>query len=238
MQTKDIDYPDGTLACRGCLVYDETQSGKRPGVLVVHEGFGLGEHALERARMLVRLGYVAFAADMFGGRRQAKDLGEARSIIGPLRDEPPKLRARGRAALEVLAAQPQVDAGRLGGIGFCFGGSTVLELARDGAPLRGVVSFHGGLASKAPAAKGAVKAKVLACTGADDPLVAATEVVAFEEEMTKAGVDWQVIAYGATAHSFTNPDADGSMHPGIRYNAQADRRSWAAMRAFFEEAFA
>jgi dienelactone hydrolase len=160
------------------------------------------------------------------------------ALIGDLRSDPAKLRARAQAAVDTLAALPEVDADRLGAIGFCFGGTTVLELARGGSALRGVVSFHGGLESTAPAVAGAVKASVLVCTGADDPMIPAPQVTAFEDEMRKAGADWQVISYGNTVHSFTNPSADGSVMPAILYNERTDHRSWAAMSRFFEEVFA
>jgi dienelactone hydrolase len=239
MVTQDIAYRDGATSLRGFLAHDETARDRRPGVLVVHEGLGLNEHAMERARMLAGLGYVALAADMFGDRRQAADLAEARALIAPLRDDPPKLRARARAAVAALARLPQVDAGRLSAIGFCFGGSVVLELARDGADLKAAVSFHGVLTTKAPAVAGKVKASVLVCTGADDPLAPADQVTAFKEEMRSAGVaDWQVISYGGTLHGFTNPAADGSLLPSALYNERADRRSWAAMRSLFDEALA
>jgi dienelactone hydrolase len=237
MRMNDIDYRDNDVICRGFIAYDDKASGKRPGALVFHEGLGLGEHIIERTRRIAQLGYVALAADMFGDRRQAKDLEDMRGLVGDLRNEPPKLRARARAALTTLASLPQVDAGRLCAIGFCFGGSVVLELARDGADLKAVVSFHGVLATKAPALRGAVKAGVLVLTGGDDPLAPPDHVAAFENEMRAAGVrDWQVVTYGNTNHAFTNPAADGSFLPGTLYNEQSDRRSWAAMSSFLEEA--
>ncbi len=239
MQTRDIDYRDGTLEMSGLLAYDETLSGKRPGILVVHEAWGLGDHAMERARMLAREGYVALAADMYGGRRIASDLPQAMELIGELRTDPAKLRQRASSALAALKTQPNVDTSRLAAIGFCFGGTAVLELARGGADVKGVVSFHGGLQTAAPAEPGAVTPKVLVCTGADDPMIPPAQVTEFEDEMRKAGADWQVIAYGGTVHSFTNPDAGKTVKlDGIAYNAQTDRRSWAAMRAFFDEIFA
>ena len=238
MLAQDIDYRDGAARLRGFLAYDETARDRRPGVLVVHEGLGLNQHAMDRARMMAELGYVALAADMFGDRRQAGDLKEARALIAELRDDPARLRARGAAAVATLAALPQVDAGRLGAIGFCFGGSVVLELARDGADLKAVVSFHGVLTTTAPAVAGKVKASLLVCTGADDPMAPADQVIAFEEEMRAAGVgDWQVISYGSTLHGFTNPAADGSLLPSALYNGRSDRRSWAAMQAFLTEVF-
>ena len=238
MRTQDLDYRDEAVTLRGFLAYEETAKDRRPGVLVVHEGLGLNEHAMQRTRMLAELGYVAMAADMFGDRRQASDLKEARALIAELRDEPARLRARGRAALATLASLPQVDVQRLGAIGFCFGGSVVLELARDGADLKAVVSFHGVLTTKAPAEAGKVKANVLVCTGADDPLAPPDQVLAFAAEMRAANVrDWQVISYGNTLHGFTNPAADGSILPSALYNERSDRLSWAAMQSFFDEVF-
>ena len=238
MQTHDIDYRNETVNLRGYLAWDETAAERRPGVLVFHEGLGLGDFAIARARMLAELGYVAFAADMFGDRRQARNLQEVAKLVGDLRDEPQMLRARGRAALAKLAALPQVDANRIGAIGFCFGGSVVLELARDGADLKAVISFHGVLATRTPAVSGNVKASVLVCTGADDPLAPPEQIKAFEDEMRAADVrDWQVISYGNTLHGFTNPAADGSMLRTALYSEQADRRAWASMRSLFNEVF-
>ena len=235
MQTQDIDYRADAVM-RGYLAFDETRAGRRPGVLVFHEGLGLGEFVMERARRLAELGYAAFAADMYGDRRQARNLTEVAKLVGGLRGAPETLRGRGRAALATLAAMPQVDSGRLAAIGFCFGGSVVLELARDGADLKAPVSFHGVLTTSTPAAPGRVKASVLVLTGADDPLAPPEQVAAFEAEMRAAEVrDWQLIAYGNTLHGFTNPAADGSMLRSELYSAQADRRSWASMRSLFDE---
>jgi dienelactone hydrolase len=236
METYDIEYRAEAVNLRGYLAFDETAAGPRPGVLVFHEGLGLGEFAMARARMLAELGYVALAADMFGDRRQARNLQEVVKLVGDLRNEPEKLRSRGSAALTTIAALQQVDDNRIGAIGFCFGGSVVLELARDGADLKAAVSFHGVLATRMPAVPGKVKASVLVCTRADDPLAPPEQVKAFEDEMRAAGVrDWQVISYGNTLHGFTNPAADGSMMRSALYSAQADRRSWASMRSLFEE---
>jgi dienelactone hydrolase len=238
MPTRDVDYRCEDVNLRGYLAWNESAE-PRPGVLVVHEGLGLGEFAMERARRLAELGYVALAADMFGERRQARNLQEVATLVGGLRAEPTRLRARGRAALETLAALPQVDAQRLVAIGFCFGGSVVLELARAGADLKAVVSFHGVLATTMPAVTGGVKASVLVLTGADDPLAPPDQVAEFENEMRAAAVrDWQVISYGNTLHGFTNPAADGSMLRSALYNAQADRRSWASMQSLFDEVLA
>ena len=238
MHTKDITYSDGSASLLGFLACDEKAEGKRPGILVVHEGLGLEHHAMTRARMLAELGYVGFAADMFGDRRQAQTVDESRGLIGPLRGDRQLLLRRARAALQVLAELPQVDDRRLGAIGFCFGGLVVLELARDGADLRAVVSFHGILNTTMPARAGKIGASILVCTGADDPLVPPQQVRAFEEEMRAANVsDWQVLTLGNTRHGFTNPAADGSIFASALYDEASDRRSWMAMRAVFNEAF-
>jgi dienelactone hydrolase len=236
VQTQDVRYSEGEVEFLGYLAFDETARDKRPGVLVVHEGLGLGEHIMERARRIAELGYVVFAADMFGGRRQASDLQDMSKLIGDLRNDLPKLRARGRAALARLGSLPQVDATRLAAVGFCFGGSVVLELARDGANVKAVVSLHGVLSTKAPAETDKIRASVLVCTGADDPLAPPDQVAAFENEMRAANVrDWQVITYGNTLHAFTNPIAGPSTMRGTLYNEKADRRSWVAVRNFLEE---
>ena len=236
IQTQDVDYSSDAATLRGYLAFDDSAAERRPGVLVFHEGLGLGDFAMARARMLAELGYVALAADMFGGRRQARNLQEVAKFVGDLRSQPETLRARGRAALAMLAALPQVDTSRLAAIGFCFGGSIVLELAREGADLKAVVSFHGVLTTRTPAVAGKVKASVLVLTGAEDPLAPPDQVKAFEDEMRAAHVpDWQVISYGNTLHGFTNPAVDDSMMRTALYSAQADRRSWASMRSLLEE---
>lgn len=238
MPTRDIDYAGGDADLRGYLAFSD-MGGRRPGVLVFHEGLGLGEFAMERARRLAGHGYVALAADMFGDRKQAADLEQAMTLIGGLRANPARLRARARAALAALTALPEVDATRCAAIGFCFGGTVALELARDGADLKAAVSFHGVLSTAQPAAAGAVRASVLVLTGADDPLAPPEQVAAFENEM-RAGkvVDWQVTSYGNVLHGFTNPSADGSIMSSALYDAQADRRSWAAMQGLFDEVLA
>jgi dienelactone hydrolase len=237
MKTERIDYQDGAVTLRGFLAYDDTKSGKRPGILVMPEAFGLGIHAKERAQRLAALGSVALAGDPYGNGAEYNDLQEAIKHVGALREDPAKFRQRGRVALDKLASLPQVDSSRLAAIGYCMGGTFALELARDGAPLRGIVSFHGGLETQRPAAAGQVKAKILVCTGADDPFVPVAQVNALAEELTKAAVDWQIISYGGTVHSFTNPEAGKVGMAWIAYNQSADERSWKAMTAFFEEIF-
>ncbi len=239
MKTETVTYPDAGVTLKGFLAYDEKQTGKRPGILVMPEAFGLGKNAKARAQRLAdELGYVALGGDPFGDGREFTDLQEAIKVAGALMADPAKFRARARAGLDKLASLPQVDASRLAAIGYCMGGTFALELARDGAPLRGVVSFHGGLQTQRPASAGQVKAKVLVCHGSDDPMIQTAQVNGFVEEMTQAQADWQMISYGNTVHSFTNPDADGTMMPGIKFNAQSDSRSWTAMKNFFNEIFA
>jgi dienelactone hydrolase len=238
MKTETIEYKDGSVTLKGYLAYDEQTSQKRPGILVMPEAFGLGAHAKQRAERLAALGYIALAGDPYGDGVEAKDLQEAIGLATALREDPTKFRQRARVALDKLASLPQVDASRLAAIGFCMGGTFSLELARDGAPLRGIVSFHGGLETQRPAPAGQVKAKILVCHGADDPFVPPAQVTAFAEEMANAKADWQLISYGGTVHSFTNPDAGAVGNPGLAYNKQTDERSWKAMRTFFDEIFA
>jgi len=236
VHTQDVRYREGSVEFLGYLAFDDTIPRKRPGVLVVHEGLGLGEHIMERTRRVAELGYVAFAPDMFGGRRQFTDIQEMAKLLAELRNDLPALRARARAALATLVSLPQVDGTRIAAIGFCFGGSVVLELARDGADLKAVVSLHGVLSTTAPAEADKVKASVLVCTGADDPLAPTDQVVAFQNEMREAKVrDWQLISYGNTQHAFTNPAAGPATMRGTLYNEQADRRSWLAVRNFLDE---
>jgi dienelactone hydrolase len=237
MHTETVDYRDGEVTLRGYLAYDETLTGKRPGVLVMPGGFGLGRDAKERAAMLARMGYVAFAGDIYGDGREFDDLKEVMKQVTALRADTTQFRRRARVALDTLVATPQVDPQRIAAIGYCLGGTFVLELARDGAPLAGVVTFHGGLETKSPAAPGVVKAKLLVLTGADDPTVPAAHLKAFADEMTKAGADWQIVTYSGTKHGFTYPDAASRKIDWIGYNKSTDDRSWSAMKAFFAEIF-
>jgi len=237
MKAENLEYRDGDVGLRGFVAFDDQKTGRRPGILVMPEAFGLGAHAKERAQRLAALGHVALAGDPYGNGVELGNLQEAIQLASSLREDPAKFRQRARAALDKLASLPQVDPNRLAAIGYCMGGTFALELARDGAPLKGVVSFHGGLETQRPAAAGGIKAKVLACTGADDPFVPMAQVNAFAEEMTKAKADWQTISYGGTVHSFTNPEAGKHQMPGLAYNKLADERSWKAMLSFFEEIF-
>jgi dienelactone hydrolase len=234
LQTKGIQYRDGDTELAGDLVWDESRRGRRPGILVVHGGAGLDEHAKGRARQFAELGFVVFGCDMYG----AGVAGNRERIMARLKEfrtDRAKLCARARAGLEVLAAQPVTD-GRMAAVGYCFGGMTLLELARSGAELAGVVSVHGSLDTPHPAAAGSVKAKILVCHGAIDPHVPMAQVNGFVDEMNGAGADWQLIAYGGAMHGFTHEK--GPYSPGVAYNPQADARSAAAIREFFGEIFA
>ena len=237
MKTETIEYNDGDVTLRGYLAFDEKKSGKRPAVLVMPEALGLGAHAKKRAERLAELGYVALAGDPYGNGLELATVEEAIAVAGKLFADLAKARQRAHVALDKLASLPQADPSRLAAIGFCMGGTFGLELARDDAPLKGVVTFHSGLQTQRPAT-GQIKAKILINTGADDPLVPFEQVKAFADEMTKAGADWQVISYGGTKHSFTNPDADSVGMPALGYNKLADERSWRVMKSFFEEIFA
>jgi dienelactone hydrolase len=235
MNTKLVNYREASTPLTGFLVWDDTRDDPRPGIMVVHGGAGLDDHAKSQSRRLADLGFVVFACDMYGDG-VAGDRQRVMVRIKELTSDPTRLCQRARAGIEVLASHPQVD-GRLAAVGYCFGGMTVLELARSGADLAGVVSIHGSLKTARPAQNATVKAKLLVCHGALDPHVPAGDVTAFLEEMKLAGADYQLIVYGGAMHGFTHLDADGSKMPGVAYNALADARSWTAMQAFFTQLF-
>ena len=236
--TKTVEYRQGDTTLEGYLAYDDAAKGKRPGVLVIHEWRGLGNYEKKRAEQLARLGYVAFAADIYGKGVRPANNEEAAAEAGRYRgNDRSLLRARAAAGLAKLASFPQVDASRLAAIGYCFGGTAVLELARSGADLSGVISFHGNLATPNPADAAKIRAKVLVLHGADDPYVKPEEVAAFQQEMRQGKVDWQMIHYGGAVHSFSNPAAGNDPGKGAAYNEKADRRSWEAMKQFFNEIF-
>jgi dienelactone hydrolase len=237
MKTQDIEYHADGQRLVGYLAVDDGKAGQRPGVIVAHEGGGLSDHAKTSARRLAEAGYVAFALDYYGDGKPLADISQAMPRIGAWMTDPTGIRARAHAALEVLLAQPETDAGRLAGIGYCFGGTTVLEMARAGEPLAAVVGFHSGLSTAKPAQAGAVKAKVLVQIGTADPIVPPEQRAAFETEMTAAKADWRIL-YGGVVHSFTNPAADALGRPDLAYDKAADERSWRAMLDLFDETFA
>lgn len=235
LQTAIVEYQQGDTVLEGFVAYDTDVTGKRPGVLIVHQWKGLGDYEKKRAEMLARLGYVAFAADIYGKGVRAEDKTAAAGLAGKYKADRALLRQRARAGLEALKKQKLVDVEHVTAIGYCFGGTTVLELARSGADLDGVVSFHGGLSTPKPEDAKNIRARVLALHGADDPNVPPPEVAAFEDEMRKGGVDWQLVSYGGAVHSFTDWNAGNDNAKGSAYNERADRRSWEAMKTFFSE---
>lgn len=237
IRSEAVVYKDGETTLEGWLTYDDAVQGKRPGVLVVHQWMGLTDYEKKRSEMLAKLGYVAFAADIYGQGVRPKNPQEAREFATKYRGDRPLLRKRVNLGFEQLKKQARVDTGRTGAIGYCFGGTTVLELARSGAEVSGVVSFHGGLNTPTPADASKIKGKVLALHGADDPFVPPAEEQAFEEEMRNGKVDWQLVAYGGAVHSFSDWNAGSDNSRGAAYNERADKRSWKAMTAFFDELF-
>jgi dienelactone hydrolase len=232
-----VEYRQGDTVLEGYVAWDDSAgAAKRPGVLVVHDWTGVGPYVKKRAEMLAALGYVAFAADVYGkGVRPVPP--EARQVAGRYEADRALYRARLRAGLDELRKQPGVDPARIAAIGYCFGGMGALELARSGADVLGVVTFHGGLDSPTPEDARNIRAKVLVLHGADDPSVPDAQVKAFEDEMRSAKVDWQLVKYAGAVHSFTNPAAGNDPSKGNAYDERADRRSWEHMRVFFAEVF-
>jgi dienelactone hydrolase len=233
--TRTIEYKDGDVVMEGYLAVPAGLKGKAPGVLVVHEWTGLGSYVKKRAEQLADLGYIAFAPDIYGKGVRPANPEEAGKTAGIYKGNRPLLRQRIKLALEELRKQKNVDQTKIDAIGYCFGGTTVLELARSGADINGVISFHGSLDTPTPEDAKNIRAKVLAFHGAEDPFVPAKDVAAFEDEMRKGNVDWQFVKYAKAVHSFTVPDAGNDPSKGQAYNAEADRRSWEGMKVFFRE---
>jgi dienelactone hydrolase len=231
--SKALSYLDAGTPLTGVLMWDEAQPARRPGILLIHGGAGLDQHARDQARRYAELGYAVLACDMFGDG-VAGDRARVIACITALRDDPALLARRGRAGLTALAGCPEVG-DELAAIGFCFGGMAALALARSGAGLDAVVSIHGSLATARPAEPGTVTAKILVCHGAADPHIPMSDVVAFTDEMNHAGADWQLIAYGGAVHGFTHQHAAPGATPGVAYDRAADERSFAATRTFLTE---
>ena len=213
-----------------------TGSDQVPGILVCHEGPGISDNTYTKADRLAELGFVAFALD-YHGEGKMVPLEDMMTKLMALITSPEKTLARANAGLRVLLDQPRVDPTRVAAIGYCFGGTMCLELARAGSNLAAVVGFHSGLGTSTTVVSGAITAKVLVCIGADDPMIPPDQRHAFEKEMTAAKADWRMNIYGGAQHSFTNPGADATNRPGIKYNQSADERSWQAMREIFAEVF-
>lgn len=237
VRTEAVEYRHGDTVLQGTLAWDDAGQDRRPGVLVVHEWYGHNDYVRKRAEQIARMGYVAFALDMYGKGVVAKDAKEAGALAGKYKGNRALMRARAGAGLDLLRGDRRVDPKRIAAIGYCFGGTTVLELARSGADLAGVVSFHGGLDTPDPGDARKIRAKVLVLHGGDDPYVPPKEVAAFQEEMRNGGVDWQFVSYGGAVHSFTNPASGSDPSKGVAYSEKADARSWEAMKTFFSEIF-
>lgn len=237
IRTQTVDYESDGVKLQGYLAYDDAQKGKRPAVLIVHEWWGLNDYPKKRAEQIAKLGYVAFAADIYGKGVVAKTPDEAGKLASQFRNDRTLARKRVTAALEVLKKYDFVDAGKIAAIGYCFGGMVALELARSGADIKGVVGFHTSLDTPRPDDAKNIKGKILICTGANDKSVPPDMRLQFQKEMDNAGIDWQMNIYSGAVHAFTNPNSGNNPSTNLAYNANADRRSWEAMKLFFQEIF-
>ena len=235
LYTERIDYKHRDTVLQGYLAYNDAIQGIRPGLLVVHCFRGLRDFVKERTELLAGLGYIAFALDMYGVI--PRDDQEAFALAKTYGDNRPLMRSRANAGLEVLKKHKLTDVKRIGAMGYCFGGGVALELARSGAEIAGVVGFHANLDTPNRDDAKNIKGKVLILHGADDPLVPTDHVLAFQEEMRKAKVDWQMVFYGGAVHAFTMPESGADPTKPVAYNENADKRSWEAMKAFFKEVF-
>jgi dienelactone hydrolase len=237
IKTETIEYTQGDAKLKGFLAYDDSAGPKRPGILVVPEWWGLNDYAKSRARQLAKLGYVAFAADMYGDGKTTTDPKIAPTLAGPVMQDRALMRSRVNAALDQLKGRAEVDPAKIAAIGYCFGGTSVLELARSGAPVLGVVCFHGGLTTPNADDAKKIKGRVLVLTGANDAFIPPDQRDAFAKEMADAKVNWEMDVYCDAVHAFTNPDAGQFGMPNVQYNKQADERSFARMIGFFNEIF-
>jgi dienelactone hydrolase len=235
--TETVSYQHRDVQLQGYLAYDDSIKDKRPGILVVHEWWGLNDYVRGRAGQLAKMGYVAFALDMYGKGKVTEHPNQAGEWAKQITSNVHIWQQRALAGLEVLKKNPRTDAERLAAIGYCFGGSTVQQLAYSGAELRGVVSFHGSLVRPGENMVKVVVAKILICHGADDPFEEPQTIIQYIDAMKVSGLDWQMIFYGGARHGFTNPDADKVGLAALKYSKSADQRSWASMKLFFEEAF-
>jgi dienelactone hydrolase len=237
---KEVSYNSNGTTLKGYIAFDDAVKGKRPGILVIHEWWGHNEYARRRARMLAEQGYTALAVDMYGDGKQAHHPDDAGKFASEVSKNAVLAKARFDAAYNLISKEDTVDADNIAAVGYCFGGSVALNMARIGEPLKAVVSFHGGLGTTSPAEAGKVKARIASFTGEEDPMIPATQVAAFRQEMDKAGVTYKVVTYPGAKHAFTNPDADKygqEFKLPLAYNATADKASWDEGLAFLAEAF-
>jgi dienelactone hydrolase len=237
VQSKTVVYRDGAVECRGFLAWDDAVAGPRPGVLVVHEWWGLNEYARERARALAAQGYVAFAADMYGEGKTVTHPKDAGEMAGKVRANVATWRKRAQAALDVLKSQPECDPQRLAAIGYCFGGSTALQLAYSGAPLKAVATFHAALPTPTAEEAAQIQARVQIHHGADDAFIPAEAISAFRAALDQAKSSYEFFAYPGAVHSFTVKDAAAANVPGLKYDASADEKSWAALSELLASSF-
>ncbi len=237
VQTKPIEYAHGDLKLKGHLAWDDSIEGKRPGILVVHEWWGLNDYAKRRAEQLASLGYIAFALDMYGEGKVTAHSDQASAWMKETTANAKQWQARAIEGLEILQAQELVDPDRIAAIGYCFGGATVTQLAYSGVSIQGVVSFHGMLPLPDPNQVAGTKAKILLAHGNADPFLTEGHIKKFRTALDKAGLDWHMILYAGARHAFTNPGADQHGLEALQYNEKADRRSWRHMQIFFEELF-
>jgi dienelactone hydrolase len=237
---KTVEYAADSVTLKGYIAYDDKIADKCPGILVVHEWWGLNDYARKRADMLAKLGYVALAVDMYGDGKTATHPDDAGKFSSEVMKNMPAMKARFMAAFDLLRKDEHVDPSRIGAIGYCFGGGVVLNMARTGIDLKGVVSFHGSLTTQSPAKKVKVKTRILVCNGAADKFTTAETIKTFKTEMKAADVKFKFINYPGAMHSFTNPDATElgkKFNMPLAYNEKADRESWAAMKEFFKGVF-
>ena len=238
IQTRAISYEDEGIKLNGELYWDDSTSAKRPGILVIHEWWGLNDYARKRASMLAELGYVAFAADMYGDARVTKDPKQAGAWMQEVTADPELWRQRAAAGLGQLVASELVAPGQVAAIGYCFGGGTVMQMAYGGADIKGVVSFHGSLPAAPEESKGQIKPRILVLHGQADAFVKPDVVANFQSKLEAAGANWEMDIYGGVKHSFTNPAVGEYGIENLKYDAQADARSWKRMQHFFDEIFA
>ena len=239
LKAETVSYKEDTTEAKGYVVYDENKAGKRPAILVVHEWWGINDYAKNRARQLATMGYVAMAVDMYGNAKSGANPQEAQSLAMPFYIDPLLAKTRLEAALQTLKLNPMVDSTKIAAIGYCFGGYVVLNAAKQGTQLNGVVSFHGNLIGAQPN-KDLLKAKILVCHGASDKFVNQAEVDAFKKGMDSIKADYTFIAYDSATHAFTNPMATEigkKFELPIKYNEKADKKSWEDMKVFFAKIF-
>ena len=240
VQGKEVIYTVGDTTLKGYIAYDDALKDARPGILVVHEWWGHNEYARKRARMFAERGYTALALDMYGDGKQAHHPDEAGKFATEVSQNTALTQARFEGALALLKREKSVDPDNIAAVGYCFGGTVVLNMARIGEPLKAVASFHGGLSTPHPAEPGRVKARIISFTGEADPMIPATQVAAFRKEMEQASVNYKVVTYPGAKHAFTNPEADkfgAKFKLPLAYNAAADKASWKETLAFLAEAF-